>query len=125
MSEAVTAGTGLERCCASKTAQAALYYLRASGVESLQQRETRVRACFEAGALATGCAHEATRVSSAHTDLVPDPWFAAACRVAITGLAAATGGAQPERLIGAQRERLVGRVSWRPVASVTAAGGAV
>ncbi|MGH3836673.1 MAG: hypothetical protein ACRDSF_13380 [Pseudonocardiaceae bacterium] len=39
----------------------ALYYLRAPDVESLQQRETRVRACFEAGGLATGCAHEVTQ----------------------------------------------------------------
>ncbi len=64
----------------------ALYYLRAPDVESLQQLETRVRACFEAGGLATGCAHEVTQVSPVYTDLVPDPWLAAAYRVAITGL---------------------------------------
>ncbi|MGH3889271.1 MAG: hypothetical protein ACRDSZ_22390 [Pseudonocardiaceae bacterium] len=68
------------------TGTAALYALRAPDVESLQQLETRVRACFEAGVLATGCAHEVTRVSPAYADLVPEPWLAVAYRVAITGL---------------------------------------
>ncbi|HEY2725285.1 MAG TPA: M20 family metallopeptidase [Pseudonocardiaceae bacterium] len=64
----------------------ALYYLRAPDVESLQQLETRVRACFEAGAVATGCTHEVTQASPVYTDLVPDPWLAAAYRTAITDL---------------------------------------
>ncbi|MGQ0773867.1 MAG: M20 family metallopeptidase [Pseudonocardiales bacterium] len=64
----------------------ALYYLRARDVESLQELETRVRACFEAGGLATGCAHEVTQVSPVYTQLVPDAWLAAAYRTAITGL---------------------------------------
>jgi hypothetical protein len=133
MSAAATAITDLETCCTSKAAHAALYYLRTSDVESLQQLETRVRACFEVSGLVTGCAHEVTQVFPAYTDLVPGPWLAAAYRVAITGLAAATGDTQRERLIGAQRERLrlmgpkplVGRVSQRHVTSATAAGGAV
>ena len=64
----------------------ALYYLRAFDVESLHQLETRVRACFEAGAVATGCTHEVIQVSPVYTQLVPDPWLAAAYRAAITGL---------------------------------------
>jgi hypothetical protein len=126
MSPAATAITTLEMHHTSKVAPTALYYLRAPDVEALQQRETGVRACFEVGALPIGCAHEVTRVSPAYTDdLVPDPWRAAAYRVAITGLAAATDDAQRERLIGAHRERLVGRVSRRHVMPAISAGGAV
>lgn len=64
----------------------AVYYLRAPDVESLRQLETRVRDCFEAGAVATGCTHEVTQVSPVYTELVPDLWLAAAYRAAITGL---------------------------------------
>jgi amidohydrolase len=64
----------------------ALYCVRAPDVESLHQLEIRVRACFEAGALATGCTHEVSQVFPVYTDLVSDPWLAAAYRVAITGL---------------------------------------
>jgi hypothetical protein len=125
MSTAATTITDLEMRYASKAAHAALYYLRASDVESLQQRETRVWACFAVGALATGCAHEVTRVSPAYTDLVLGSRRAVAYRVAITGLPAATDDAQRERLIGAHRERLIGGVSRRPVMSATSVGGAV
>lgn len=48
----------------------ALYYSRAPDVESRQQLEIRVRACSEAGASAIGCAHEVTRVTPLHIDLV-------------------------------------------------------
>jgi len=123
MSGAATAITDLEMRYIGKAAHPALYYLRAPDVESLQQRETRVRACFEAGGSATGCAHEVTQVFSAYTDLVPGPWRAASYHVAITGLAAAADGAQRERLRGPKR--LSGRVSRRHVTSATAAGGAV
>jgi amidohydrolase len=75
----------------------ALYYLRAPDVESLHQLKARVRACFEAGALATGCAHEVTQVSPVYTDLVPDPWLAAAYRRAITGLGRSPLAAEAER----------------------------
>ncbi len=75
----------------------ALYYLRAPDVESLQQLETRVRACFEAGGLATGCAHEVTQVSPIYTDLAPDPWLAAAYRTAITGLGRSPLSPEEER----------------------------
>jgi len=75
----------------------ALYYLRASDVESLHQLEIRVRACFEAGALATGCAHEVTQGCPVYTDLVPDPWLATAYRVAITGLGRSPLSPEDER----------------------------
>lgn len=76
----------------------ALYYVRAPDVESLHQLEIRVRACFEAGALATGCAHEVTQRSPVYTDLVPDPWLAAAYRVAITGLGRSPLSPEEERV---------------------------
>jgi acetylornithine deacetylase/succinyl-diaminopimelate desuccinylase-like protein len=105
-----------------------LYYLCASDVESLQQLETRVRACFEAGALATGCAHEVTRVLPViHPTIAIDcgdavnhqPEFATACAtssadraacdgalaLALTGLAGATDDAQRERLVSALPRR--------------------
>jgi hypothetical protein len=117
MSTAATAITDLEMRYTSEATHVAMYYLRAPNVESPQQRETRVRAWFEVGALATGCAHEVTRVSPAYTDHVSDPWLAAAYRVAITGLPTATDDAQ--------RERLVGKVSRRQVMPATSVGGAV
>jgi amidohydrolase len=75
----------------------ALYYLRAPGPGSLQELETRVRACFEAGAMATGCTHEVTQVSPVYTSLVPDPWLAAAYRAAVTGLGRTPLSAEDER----------------------------
>ncbi|MGH4016328.1 MAG: M20 family metallopeptidase [Pseudonocardiaceae bacterium] len=75
----------------------ALYYLRAPDTESLQQLTTRVQACFEAGAVATGCTHEVTQVSPVYTQLVPDPWLAAAYRTAITGLGRAPMSPEDER----------------------------
>ncbi|MGH3913515.1 MAG: amidohydrolase [Pseudonocardiaceae bacterium] len=60
----------------------ALYYLRAPDIGSLRQLETRVRACFEAGAVATGCTSEIAQVSPIYTQLVPDAWLAAAYRTA-------------------------------------------
>ncbi len=67
----------------------ALYYLRTPDAESLQQREIRVRACFEAGGSAIGCAHEVTRLCPGYTGLVPDSWPAAVHRVAIIELGGA------------------------------------
>ncbi|HWR47563.1 MAG TPA: M20 family metallopeptidase [Pseudonocardiaceae bacterium] len=75
----------------------ALYCLRAPDVESLHQLESRVRACFEAGALATGCTHEVNQVFPGYTDLVPDPWLAAAYRAAITGLGRSPLSPEDER----------------------------
>jgi metal-dependent amidase/aminoacylase/carboxypeptidase family protein len=53
---------------------------------SLQRLETRVRACFEAGALATGCGCEIEQLSPVYTELAPDEWLAAAYRAAVTEL---------------------------------------
>ena len=75
----------------------ARYYLRAPDVESLHQLEARVRACFAAGALATGCAHDVIQVSPVYTQLVPDPWLAAAYRAAVTGLGRSPLDPQAER----------------------------
>ncbi|MGQ0715906.1 MAG: hypothetical protein ACT4NP_01095 [Pseudonocardiales bacterium] len=52
----------------------ALYHLWAPCVESLQQREMRVRAGFEAGALATGCAHEVTQALPAINPTIAIDW---------------------------------------------------
>ncbi len=67
-------------------ATSARYYLRACDVVSLQRLETRVRACFEAGALATGCGCEIEQLSPVYTELAPDEWLAAAYRAAVTEL---------------------------------------
>lgn len=66
----------------------ALYHLGAPYVESLQQREIRVRACFEAGVFDTGCAHEVTQG-------FPVP--AAVYRVAVTGLGLSSLSLEDER----------------------------
>ncbi|MQA14019.1 MAG: amidohydrolase [Pseudonocardiaceae bacterium] len=76
---------------------AALYYLRAADVESLRALETRVMACFEAGAVATGCHHEVTHQSPTYSELVPDPWLAASYRTAITGLGRSPQSPEQER----------------------------
>ncbi|WP_344980937.1 M20 family metallopeptidase [Streptosporangium fragile] len=59
---------------------AARYYLRAGDLSSLHRLESRVRSCFEAGAVATGCGHEVTEVSPAYAELRHDPWLVAAYR---------------------------------------------
>lgn len=64
----------------------ALYYLRAPDVESLQRLESRIRDCFAAGAIASGCGHEVVQVSPAYAELRPDEWLAGAYRAAVTEL---------------------------------------
>lgn len=64
----------------------ALYYLRAPQVESLRRLESRMRDCFAAGAIATGCRHEVEQVSPVYAELVPDDWLAAAYRGVVTEL---------------------------------------
>lgn len=59
------------------TNTSARYAARAPDVESRQQLRSWTRVCIEAGALATGCAHEVIQAS---------PVSLAAYRVAITGL---------------------------------------
>ncbi|MEV7776424.1 M20 family metallopeptidase [Kitasatospora sp. NPDC086791] len=63
----------------------ALYNLRAADMESLRRLEARVRACFEAGAVATGCTHE-VRSTPAYAELAHDPFLVAAYRAAATEL---------------------------------------
>lgn len=64
----------------------ALYYLRAHDVESLQRLESRIRDCFAAGAIATGCRHEVEQVSPVYAELLPDGWLADTYRGVVTEL---------------------------------------
>ncbi|MDR7301349.1 M20 family metallopeptidase [Haloactinomyces albus] len=64
----------------------AVYNLRAADCDSLQRLENRIRACFEAGATATGCGHEVVQVSPVYAELACDEWLSEAYRTAITGL---------------------------------------
>ncbi|SNT45939.1 M20 family metallopeptidase [Rhodococcoides kyotonense] len=57
-----------------------LYYLRATTSESLEKLTSKAYACFEAGAIATGCTHEIRTVSPTYSELTPDPWLSAAYR---------------------------------------------
>jgi len=67
-------------------ATSAMYYLRAGDVASLRRLQERAEACFQAGALATGCCCVVERVSPVYTELAPDEWLAATYRSVITGL---------------------------------------
>jgi amidohydrolase len=80
----------------------ALYYLRAPDVESLQRLESRIRDCFTAGAIASGCQHEVVQVSPVYAELRPDAWLAAAYRAAVMSL-----GRTPEAP-GSERNRPLG-----------------
>lgn len=75
----------------------ALYYVRSADVESLRQLETRVLACFEAGAVATGCDRLVTHLSPTYCELTPDPWLAASYRTAVTGLGRSPQSPEEER----------------------------
>lgn len=57
-----------------------LYYLRAHTSESLAALTAKTYACFEAGAVATGCTHEIRTVSPTYAELTPDPWLVAQFR---------------------------------------------
>ncbi|TCJ94515.1 M20 family metallopeptidase [Nocardia alba] len=63
-----------------------LYYLRAADSGSLDDLMRRAKACFEAGALATGCTHDIRTLAPTYTELTPDPVISAAYRAQITGL---------------------------------------
>ncbi|MDM4719457.1 M20 family metallopeptidase [Micromonospora sp. WMMA1363] len=63
----------------------ALYNLRAADMESLRRLETRIRACFAAGAVATGCTHEVV-ATPAYAELAHDPFLSEAYRLAATAL---------------------------------------
>lgn len=63
-----------------------LYYLRAVDSASLEDLMRRASACFEAGALATGCTHEIRTVAPTYTELTPDPGLLFAYREQIVDL---------------------------------------
>ncbi|MEU2156241.1 M20 family metallopeptidase [Streptomyces sp. NPDC019396] len=63
----------------------ALYNLRAADMESLERLEARIKACFEAGAVATGCTHEVLS-TPAYAELAHDPFLVEAYRAAATEL---------------------------------------
>lgn len=63
-----------------------LYYLRAADAASLDDLMRRASACFEAGALATGCTHEIRTLAPTYTELTPDPAVLAIYRTQLAGL---------------------------------------
>ncbi|WP_415975105.1 M20 family metallopeptidase [Rhodococcus sp. 077-4] len=63
-----------------------LYYLRANTTESLEALTKKTFACFQAGAVATGCTHEIRTVSPTYAALTPDSWLVAAFREEIEAL---------------------------------------
>lgn len=63
----------------------ARYNLRAADMESLSRLESRIRACFAAGAVGSGCTHEVS-ATPAYAELVHDPFLSEAYRSAATEL---------------------------------------
>ncbi|MEV0293413.1 M20 family metallopeptidase [Nocardia sp. NPDC050710] len=63
-----------------------LYYLRAVDSASLGDLMRRASACFEAGALATGCTHEIRTLAPTYTELTPDTALLCAYREQIAEL---------------------------------------
>ncbi|WP_067818660.1 M20 family metallopeptidase [Nocardia inohanensis] len=63
-----------------------LYYLRAVDSAALDDLMQRASACFEAGALATGCTHEIRKLAPTYTELTPDSALLCAYREQIRRL---------------------------------------
>ncbi|MCU1642620.1 MAG: family metallopeptidase [Nocardia sp.] len=63
-----------------------LYYLRAVDSASLDDLMQRASACFEAGALATGCTHDIRKLAPTYTELTPDSALLCAYREQIRDL---------------------------------------
>lgn len=63
-----------------------LYYLRAVDSVTLDDLMRRASACFEAGALATGCTHEIRQLAPTYTELTPDAALLCAYREQIIGV---------------------------------------
>jgi amidohydrolase len=76
----------------------ALFYLRAADHDSLQRLDNRIRGCFEAGAVGTGCTYEVEQVSPVYTELTPDVWLVDAYRGAATEVGRTLLGRQEELL---------------------------
>jgi amidohydrolase len=96
----VTAGGAAPNIVPAHTA--AVYNLRAAEARSLQRLENRIRACFEAGATATGCEHDVVQISPVYAELNPDGWLSEAYRRAITelGREPLDRGEEQDRVIG-------------------------
>lgn len=56
------------------------YAMRAVESDSLRELQTRMFACFAAGALAAGCEYEIDEAAPTYAELKPDPWLADVCR---------------------------------------------
>lgn len=56
------------------------YTMRATGMESLRELETRMAGCFSAGAIATGCGHTVGEMAPPYDALVPDPFLSTVFR---------------------------------------------
>ncbi|MBL1074996.1 M20 family metallopeptidase [Nocardia sp. 2] len=63
-----------------------LYYLRAGDSAALDDLMQRASACFEAGALATGCTHDIRKLAPTYTELTPDSALRSAYREQIEAL---------------------------------------
>ncbi|SFS41064.1 M20 family metallopeptidase [Saccharopolyspora flava] len=106
----VTEGGAAPNIVPARTA--AVYNLRAAEARSLQRLENRIRACFEAGATATGCAHEIVQISPVYAELACDHWLSEEYRRAITDL-----GREPlDR--GTERGRVIGSTDMGNVTRV-------
>jgi amidohydrolase len=62
------------------------YTMRANEAGSLRELEMRMRDCFLAGAVATGCDHEIAETEPAYHELTPDKWLADAVRAEMVRL---------------------------------------
>ena len=76
------------------------WYVRAGTLDELERIEPRVRRCFEAGALATGCELEIEPESPPYSEFVNDPRLTAAFRreAAMLGRTFATAGDPAARM---------------------------
>ncbi len=52
------------------------YTMRATDSTSRQALEAKMRGCFAAGAVATGCEYEIAEAAPPYAELAPDPWLA-------------------------------------------------
>jgi len=52
------------------------YTMRATDGESLRGLEAKMRGCFAAGAVATGCDHDVAETAPPYAELTPDRWLA-------------------------------------------------
>ncbi|WP_306463216.1 amidohydrolase [Solihabitans fulvus] len=77
----------------------AVFDLRAADFDSLARLDKRIRNCFEAGALATGCTHEIVQLSPTYAELSPDSWLAAAYRRAVGEIGRSPISAEDELLL--------------------------